>query len=96
MNTSERSLRALVEKWLAPGVAAPIHVTRLIHARSDHRRCIRVETLRQESQIALFFFQHDDRTWSVYPPDTERPTLCFCQDDAQLGYLRDHHRANYK
>ncbi|RQS14870.1 hypothetical protein DIE06_23735 [Burkholderia sp. Bp8998] len=24
---------------------------------------------------ALFFFRHDDRSWRVYPPETERPAM---------------------
>jgi hypothetical protein len=89
MNTSERSLRSLVEKWLAPTRAAPIRVTRFSHARSDHCRCIRVETLRQGGLVVLFFFQHDDGSWSVYPPDISRPRLRVSQGEERMGYLWD-------
>jgi hypothetical protein len=25
--------------------------------------------------LALFFFRHDDRSWRVYPPETDRPAM---------------------
>lgn len=44
MNTGQRSLRLLVEKWLAPTPAMPAHVTRFSRTRPNHRRYVRVET----------------------------------------------------
>jgi hypothetical protein len=70
MNTAAKSLRLLVEKWLTPISAAPIRVTRFGRTGSNRRRYVRVEALRPEGPVALFFFRHDDGTWRVFPPET--------------------------
>lgn len=72
MDTEERSLRLLVEKWLAPTSTTPVRVTQFSHTRSNHRRYVRVEVLRPTGPIGMFFFWHDDGTWRVFPPETER------------------------
>jgi len=75
MSTTEKSLRLLVEKWLTPTWATPIRVTRFSRTHSSRRRYVRVEALRPEGSVALFFFHHDDGTWHVFPPETGRLTL---------------------
>jgi hypothetical protein len=55
---SERSLRFLVEKWLAPGPSVPVHVT---------------EFSREAGSRGLFFFRHDDGCWCVFPPTADTP-----------------------
>ena len=65
---AEKSLRLLVEKWLTPTLATPIRVTRFSRTRANQKRCIRVETLRREGAVAIFFFRHDDGAWCVFPP----------------------------
>lgn len=70
MNTSAKSLRLLVEKWLTPTSATPVRVTRFGRTGSNRRRYVCVEALRPEGPVALFFFQHDDGTWRVFPPET--------------------------
>ncbi|MFP3566475.1 hypothetical protein [Paraburkholderia sp. SIMBA_030] len=78
MSIAEKSLSTLVEKWLAPTPATPIRVTRFSRTHSNWRRYVRVEALRPQGTIALFFFQHDDGTWRVFPPGTGRLTLRTC------------------
>lgn len=75
MSTSERSLRLLVDKWLAPTPAMPVHVIRLNHKGTNPRRCVCVEALRPNGLLAIFFFKHDDGSWCVFPPSTARPTM---------------------
>lgn len=75
MNTGERSLRLLVDKWLAPTPAMPVHVIRLSHKGTNPRRCVYVEALRPGGLLAIFFFRHDDGSWCVFPPATARPTM---------------------
>ncbi|SEB95616.1 hypothetical protein SAMN02787142_0624 [Burkholderia sp. WP9] len=70
MNPAGRSLRLLVEKWLAPTSRTTMRVTRFTQTGSHRRRYVRVEMLRPEGQVALFFFRHDDGTWHVLPPDS--------------------------
>ncbi|SEB93509.1 hypothetical protein SAMN02787142_0589 [Burkholderia sp. WP9] len=72
---AEKSLRVLIEKWLTPGLAAPIRVTRFGRTSANRRRCVRVEALRPEGPAALFFFRHDDGAWRVFPPEAERLTI---------------------
>jgi hypothetical protein len=71
MNTAEGSLRLLVEKWFAPTPDVPVSVTRFSSTRVNLKRCVRVESMRAEGSIAIFFFRHDDGTWCVFPPRTE-------------------------
>jgi len=72
MNPTERSLRLLVEKWLTPASETPVRVTRFSRTGPGRRRCVRVEALRLDGPVALFFFRHDDGTWHVFPPDNGR------------------------
>jgi hypothetical protein len=75
MNTGQRSLRLLVEKWLAPTVAMPAHVTRFSRVGTSQKRYVRVEALHSTGPLAFFFFRHDDGSWCVFPPGNERPTM---------------------
>jgi hypothetical protein len=69
---SERSLRFLVEKWLAPSPCVPIRVTEFSRTRGGHRRYVRVETALAAGARGLFFFRHDDGYWCVFPPTADR------------------------
>lgn len=72
---SERSLRFLVEKWLAPSPAEPVHVTEFSRTRTGGRRYVRVETSSSdEGGRGLFFFRHDDGFWCVFPPTADTPS----------------------
>ncbi|MFM0281287.1 hypothetical protein P0D75_25025 [Paraburkholderia sediminicola] len=74
MCSAEKSLRLLVTRWLTPTLATPIRVTEF--SRTYHRnRYVRVEALRSEGAVALFFCRHDDGTWRVFPPEAERLTI---------------------
>ncbi|MBC8740854.1 hypothetical protein F6X40_29990 [Paraburkholderia sp. UCT31] len=72
---SEQSLRFLVEKWLSPSPAEPVHVTEFSRTRAGGRRYVRVETSPEQGGRGLFFFRHDDGCWCVFPPtaDTASP-----------------------
>ncbi|NPT59847.1 hypothetical protein [Paraburkholderia elongata] len=75
MSTGQMSLRLLVEKWLAPTPAIPAHVTRFSRTGTNQWRYVRVEALHPTGLLAFFFFRHDDGSWCVFPPCTERPTM---------------------
>ncbi|GAB7523459.1 hypothetical protein [Paraburkholderia sp. 2C] len=68
----DQSLRLLVEKWLAPLAATPLHVTHFGRTRNDGTRYVRVEASSVDGPRALFFFRHDDGCWCVFPPTTDR------------------------
>ncbi|MFT4069062.1 hypothetical protein [Paraburkholderia sp.] len=74
-SASERSLRFLVEKWLAPSPSSPVYVTEFGRTRTCGRRYVRVETSPEEGGRGLFFFRHDDGCWCVFPPTPDTPNL---------------------
>ncbi|MBB5443132.1 MULTISPECIES: hypothetical protein [unclassified Paraburkholderia] len=71
-NTNAQSLRCQVEKWLAPAPTMHVHVTRFSRAAGDGRRYVCVEASSPAGARALFFFRHDDGSWSVFPPTVNR------------------------
>jgi hypothetical protein len=75
MNGNEKSLRRLIDKWLAPTPAIPVRVTRFTGMRSDQRRYVCVQAARPAGSLAIFFFRHDDGSWCVFPPAIERPAM---------------------
>ncbi|ATF90559.1 hypothetical protein ABEG10_37645 (plasmid) [Burkholderia cenocepacia] len=76
MSAAEKSLRLLVEKWLAPTPSTPVRVTQFGRASSNQRRYVRVEVLRPTGPVGMFFFRHGDGAWCVFPSETERLTMC--------------------
>jgi hypothetical protein len=72
---AETSLRLLVEKWLMPCSSTPVRVIRFGRTSPCGRRFVRVEVVRLGGSVALYFFQHDDGTWRVVPPETRRPAI---------------------
>jgi len=87
MNIAERSLRLLVEKWLAPTPSMPVRVTQFSRARSNQRRYVCVEVLRPTGPVGIFFFRQSDGTWSVFPPQTERLMPRVYQSAGRLAYM---------
>jgi len=79
MNTSERSLRLVVDKWFAPTPAMPARVTEFGRFTSNQRRYVRIEAVRPEGLLVIFFFRHDDGSWNVFPPISEMPAMRACQ-----------------
>ena len=71
-NRNDQSLRWQVDKWLAPAPATPVHVTRFSRTGSGGHRYVCVETSSPAGVRALFFFRHDDGSWSVFPPTSDR------------------------
>jgi hypothetical protein len=75
MHTGERSLRALVDKWLWPGPAMTVRVMKSSRTPSSRRRYVRVGAFWPEGYRAIVFFQHDDGSWNVFPPNTDVPAM---------------------
>ncbi|HTJ93067.1 MAG TPA: hypothetical protein VL424_08155 [Pararobbsia sp.] len=71
MNATEKSLHWIVDKWLAPTPSMPARVTQVRHNRSDPR-FVRVEAQRPTGLLSIVFFRHDDGTWNVFPPASQR------------------------
>lgn len=69
MESEKPSLRALVDKWLAPTPASPFRVTRFGRtARGARFVCI--EVLRLAGPLTIAFFYHEGGAWYVFPPRT--------------------------
>lgn len=61
------SLRALIEKWFTP--SSLTRISRLTILSGSVRRCVRVESQDNDTAQVIFFFQHGDGVWRVYPPE---------------------------
>lgn len=75
MMTEGRTLRLLIEKWLGPCSDSRTRITRLSRFRQAQQRCVCVEAVRSSGALAIAFFRHDDRSWSVLPPVIKRPEM---------------------
>lgn len=69
-----RQLRTAVEKWLAPMLAAPVHVTRIGH-KANGTQGVRVEIDGPRGPVSLHFFRHGDGAWQVFPPKRSGLTM---------------------
>ncbi|RKP53333.1 hypothetical protein [Pararobbsia silviterrae] len=75
MNATEKSLHWIVDKWLAPTASMPARVAQVQRDPAQRHRFVRVEALRPTGLLSIVFFRHDDGTWNVYPPASERPAI---------------------
>ncbi|MGF6937266.1 hypothetical protein OKW41_006428 [Paraburkholderia sp. UCT70] len=75
MNTAEKSLRHLVEKWLAPTPTVRIRVVQFGRMRADKMRYAHIEASTLTGTRAIFFFRHADGCWCVFPPQIARPSM---------------------
>jgi hypothetical protein len=75
MNTAEKSLHYLVEKWLAPAPPVRIRVVQFGRIHGDSRRYVHIEASAPSGSRAIFFFRHNDGCWCVFPPQIARPSM---------------------
>lgn len=75
MKPEERSLRWLIDKWLAPTPATPVRVTRYGRANPHPRRCVLAQSSGPAGPLEIFFFRHDDGSWCVFPPASSGPVM---------------------
>lgn len=76
MTNGKKSLRSMVEYWLAPDPSQPLRVTRLRSKRLIQECCVYIEAISAGGQVAMYLFRHQDGTWRIYPPTRERPSMC--------------------
>jgi hypothetical protein len=88
MNTDDKSLHWLVDKWLAPSPAMPARVTQFSRTHCSQGRHVRVEASRPSGPLAIDFFRHDDGSWCGFRPrpNGQRWALAFAPGDARPGY----------
>jgi hypothetical protein len=75
VTTRETTLRRLVEKWFGPESGMRARVTLFSHPRGSRWRYVCVASRQTGAELSIFFFRHDDGSWSVFPPQTRRPTM---------------------
>ena len=75
MDKVEKPLRSLIEKWLAPTPTMSVRLIEFGRTGSNRGRYVCVEASRLSGPLSIFFFRHDDGTWRVFPPDTERAAM---------------------
>lgn len=76
MGAEKISLRALVDKWLAPTLACPARVLRTGRMVGNRVRYVCVETRAPDGARSIFLFRHGDGSWCVFPPTEARPAMC--------------------
>lgn len=74
MYLREGSLRLLAEKWLSPRLATSVMIKRARMPRTN-ARYVRFEARCAGERVVMFFFQHDDRDWYVFPQETAPATM---------------------
>jgi hypothetical protein len=70
-----RSLRSLVDKWGEYTPGSTVRLTRSRCFQSTAARSICLAATAQDRTVMIFFFRHEDGSWSVVPPTAKRPTL---------------------
>lgn len=76
MNANCISLRSMVDKWLAPTLSMPAHVTRIGRLIKSGGRYVMLEGRTSNGPVAIVFFRQLDGSWNVFPPARGLPTMC--------------------
>ena len=74
MASAAKSLRCLVDHWLAPDHAKAVKVVEF-NRRSNHVCYVCVEVTKAGGPVAMLFFRHRDGQWCIFPPNRERPAM---------------------
>lgn len=83
MGADKISLRALVDKWLAPTSSAPARVMRTGRVGSNRARFVCVAMQAATGPRSIFLFRHADGCWCVFPPTEPRPAMCCVRVDGR-------------
>lgn len=73
MENAGRSLRTMVEDWLAPDPRRGFRVSHV--GRSKHGRYVCVVADNGSGSRAMFFFRRRDGSWCISPPQSETPAI---------------------
>lgn len=79
MASTEKSLRLMVEHWLAPDPASRVRVIEFRKRRSTQSCYVCVETIKGRDPVAMYFYRHGDGLWRVFPPERDRPAMRMAQ-----------------
>jgi hypothetical protein len=72
MQSANKSLRLLVEKWFGPVSQLPVRAVRFGRMKSNEQRYVCVEAMQPAGALAIYFFRHGDGAWYVFPAQGER------------------------
>ena len=75
MNGNGMSLRALVDKWLAPTRSIPARVTQIGRIGANGVRYVRLEGEDSTGPLNIIFFRHGNGAWDVFPPVPASPAM---------------------
>ena len=75
MSKVERSLRAVIEKWLGTEQESEIGTVRSGHLANSRTRYVSIVANRHSGKLTLFFFRHDDGSWNVFPPSAPHAAM---------------------
>ena len=75
MNSNAISLRALVDKWLAPTRSVPARVTETGRLGLSGVRFVRLEGQVSAGLLSIVFFRHGNGEWDVFPPVPPSPAM---------------------
>jgi len=75
--TAAKSLRVMVENWLAPFPETPIRVTEFRKRHWTGDCYVRVETQDPSGPVSMLFFRHRNGSWCVFPASPEKPAMRF-------------------
>ncbi|RZF29418.1 hypothetical protein EVC45_13295 [Paraburkholderia sp. UYCP14C] len=73
MNSAGRSLRAMVQDWLAPDPGRGFRVSHYGRSRIGRYVCVVADN--GTGSKAMFFYRHRDGTWRIFPAEPERPAM---------------------
>nr|WP_081588292.1 hypothetical protein [Paraburkholderia phenoliruptrix] len=73
MGSGRKSLRAMVEDWLAPAPGKSVRVSQFKRSRSGAYVCVEADSV--AGHVSMFFFRHDDGSWCVFPPSPKGPAM---------------------
>lgn len=73
MASAGRSLRTMVEDWLAPDPTRGFRVSHV--SRSGGQRYVCVVADNGTGSRAMFFYRHPDGKWCIYPREPGRPAM---------------------
>ena len=75
MDSGEKCLRTLVDKWFGPSAVVTIRVMEFSRTRTDRRRYVRIGAVCAHKDVTIVFFRHDDGSWNVFPAKTNSPVM---------------------
>ncbi len=77
MASAGKSLRTMVQDWLAPDPTRGFRVSH--YGRSIRGRYVCVVAVKRVDPMVMLFYRHRDGKWYVFPPEPERPAMRLTQ-----------------